>query len=159
MLGLIPFLVLVISDCVMTGVQHSSYKREAFSCDPRLNASSEQRCYDYYTSQPFLDLHLMLMLDILFCCAWILIIAKTTLVLREIKRSRENQDNELGEPINPRLYWSPAEFMEQSRCGLCYFLTHVSVVLIMLCYLYVMYQSIPKPPIPPSGNPRAFDSR
>ena len=22
-----------------------------------------------------------------------------------------------------------------------------------------MYQSIPKPPIPPSGNPRAFDSR
>ena len=24
---------------------------------------------------------------------------------------------------------------------------------------HVMYQSIPKPPIPPPGNPRAFDSR
>ena len=122
----------------MTGVQHSSYKREAFSCDPRLNASSEQRCYDYYISQPFLNLHLMLMLDILFCVAWILFIAKTTLVLREIKRSRENQDNELGEPINPRLYWSPAKFMEKSCCGLCGFVTHVSVVLILLCYLYVI---------------------
>ena len=80
----------------------------------------------------------MLMLDILFCCAWIFIIAKTTLVLREIKRSRENQDNELGEPINPRLYWSPAEFMEKARCGLCTFLTHVSIVLILLCFLYVI---------------------
>ena len=137
-LGLIPFLVLVISDCVMTGVQHSSYKREAFSCDPRLNASSQQRCYDYYTIRQFFNLRIMLILDVSFCCVWIFSIVKTTLALRQIKRSREIQNNESGEPINPRLKWSPAEFMERTRCGMCVFVTHVSLVLILLCFLYAI---------------------
>ena len=35
----------------------------------------------------------------------------------------------------------------------------MTLVFLNSCLNPVMYQSIPKPPIPPPGNPRAFDSR
>jgi len=137
-LGLIPFLVLVISDCVFIGLGQSTYDRKAFICDPRLNASSEQSCYDDYSSGQFSKFYIVLMLDGMFCFAWIFIIVKTTLVLWHIKCGRQTRNNESGQPINPRLNWSPAEFMETSCCGLCVFLTHVSLVIILLSYLYVL---------------------
>lgn len=136
-LGFIPFLVLVISDCVIIGFGQSTHAREAFSCDPRLNASTEQRCYDHYSSGQFLKFYLVMMFDGMFCVVWIIVIVKTTLVLRYIKRRRQTRNNESEPPINPRLNWSPTEFMEKSCCGLCCFLTHVSVVIILLSYLYV----------------------
>lgn len=136
-LGFIPFLVLVISDCVIIGFGQSTHAREAFSCDPRLNASTEQRCYDHYSSGQFLKFYLVMMFDGMFCVLWIIVIVKTTLVLRYIKRRRQTRNNESEQPINPRLNWSPTKFMEKSCCGLCYFLTHVSLVIILLSYLYV----------------------
>lgn len=136
-LGLIPFLVLVVSDCVIIGFGLSTYEREAFSCEPRLNASMQRHCYDDYSSEQFLNFYLMLVFDGVFCFVWIIFIVKTTLVLRQIKRSRQIQNNASEQPTNPRLDWPPAKFMEKSCCGLCYFVTHVTVVIILLSYLYV----------------------
>ena len=136
-LGLIPFLVLVISDCILIGFGQSTHDRKAFSCDPRLNASTEQSCYDDYSSGHFLKFYLVLMFDGMFCFIWILIIVKTTLVLWHIKRRRQTRNNESGQPINRRMNGSPAKFMEKSCCGLFYFLAHISLMIILLSYLYI----------------------
>ena len=136
-LGLIPYLLLVISDCTLIGFRQSTHDRKAFSCDPRLNASTEQRCYDDYSSGQIFNFDIVLILDGMFCCVWMLFIAKTTLVLWHVKRSRrQTRSNESEQPINPRLNWPPTKFMEKSCCGLCTFLTHVSVVIILLSFLY-----------------------
>ena len=132
-LGLIPFLVLVISDCVIIGFGQSTYDREAFSCGPKINASMEQLCYDDYSSEQILEFYLMLIFDSVFCFVWILFMAKTTLALRQIKRSRQTHNNE-----SERLNWPPAKFKEKTCCGQCFFLTHVSVMIILLSYLYVI---------------------
>ena len=140
-LGLIPFLMLVISDCVMIGFRQSTYDRKAFSCGPRINASAEQHCYDdylYSSGQFDSDFYVPLMLDGMFSFVWIFFMVKSTLVLQQIKRSRQTQNNESEQPLNPRLNWSPAMFMEKSCCLLCLFLTHVSVVIVLLSYLYVI---------------------
>jgi len=139
-LGLIPFLVLVVSDCVIIGFGLSTHEslREAFSCDPRLNATMQRHCYDDYSSEQFLNFYLMLMFDGMLCVVWIIVIVKTTLVLRQIKRSRQIQNNASEQPINPRLNWSPAKFMEKSCCALCSFLTYLSVVIMLFSYLYVI---------------------
>lgn len=136
-LGLIPFLVLVVSDCVIISFGLSTHDREAFSCDPRLNASMQRHCYDDYSSEQFLNFYLMLVFDGVFCFVWIIFIVKTTLVLRQIKRSRQIQNNDSEQPINPRHNWPPAKFMEKPYCGLCYFVAHVTVMTILLSYLYV----------------------
>lgn len=135
-LGLIPFLVLVISDCVLIGFGQRTHDRKAFSCDPRLNASTEQRCYDDYSSGQFLKFYLVLMFDGMFCFIWTFIIVKTTLVLWHIKRSRrQTRNNRSEQPVNLR---QPTKLMEKSCCGLCYFLTHVSLMIILLSYLYII---------------------
>ena len=137
-LGLVPFLLLVISDCVMIGFGKSSYKREAFSCDPSLNASTEQGCYDDYSSEQFLKFYLLMLFDGTFCFVWILFMVKTTYVLWQIKRRRRIQNNSSEQPSNQRLSWPPGKFREKSCCGLCYFLINVSVVIILLSYLYII---------------------
>ena len=137
-LGLVPFLVLVISDCVMIGFGQSTYERDAFSCVPRLNASTEQGCYDDYSSEQFLKFYLLMLFDGTFCFVWMLFMVKTTFVLWQIKRRRQIQNNESREPTNHRLNWPPAKVIQKSCCGLCYFLTNVSVVIILLCYLYMI---------------------
>ena len=137
-LGLVPFLVLVISDCVMIGFGQSTYERDAFSCVPRLNASTEQGCYDDYSSEQFLKFYLLMLFDGTFCFVWILFMVKTTFVLWQIKRNRQIQNNESREATNPPLNWPPAKVIQKSCCGLCYFLTNVSIVIILLSYLYVI---------------------
>lgn len=137
-LGLVPFLLLVISDCLMIGFGKSTYEREAFSCDPRLNASTEQGCYDNYSSEQFLKFYLLMLFDGTFCFVWILFMVKTTFVLWQIKRSRRIQNSASEQPTNQRLSWPPGKFRENSCCGLCYFLINVSVVIILLSYLYVI---------------------
>lgn len=136
-LGLIPFVVLVISDCVMIGVRQSTYDIEAFSCFPTLNASTKQRCYDQYSSKSFLQFCLVLVFDGMICLAWIISMVKTTLVLRQIKRCRQIENNESEQTINPRLNWSPAEFAEKSCCSLCVVLTSTTIVIILLTFLHV----------------------
>ena len=134
--GLIPFVVLVISDCAMIGFRQSTYDIDAFSCFPSLNASTNQRCYDLYSSFQFSlsSFYTMLMLDGMFCLAWIFSIVKTTLDLRQIKRGRHN---ETEQSINPRLNWSPTEFVEKSYCFLCVVLTYASLMVMLLSSLYV----------------------
>lgn len=119
-LGLVPFLLLVISDCLMIGFGKSIYEREAFSCDPSLNASTEQVCYDDYSSEQFLKFYLLMLFDGTFCLVWIFFMVKTTFVLRQIKRSRRIQNSASEQPTNQRFSWPPGKFREKSCCGLLF---------------------------------------
>lgn len=134
-LGLIPLLVLVMSDFAIFGFQQSNDDREAFHC-VRLNVSTEQRCYDNYTSEQGLKFYVMFMLDGFVFVFWIFVMVKSTLVLRTIKHNRLIQNDESQQSVNSRLNWPPDKFRIRQLSALGCQLFCVGITTIWFCFQY-----------------------
>jgi len=110
--GLIPRLALVISDFAIFGFQRSinADDREVFSCVPRWNVSTEQRCYDNFTSDLGAKFYLMFMMDGILFPFWIITMVGNTRYLWKIKHNRMIQNKESQQSVNSPLNLSPDKF-------------------------------------------------
>ena len=137
-LGLIPFLVLVISDFGIFGFQQLSNAddRDVFNCVPRVNASTEQHCYDFYTSDLVLKFYIMFLLDGLLFLLWIVSMVQNTRYLQRIKHNRLTQREESHQSVNSPLNWSPDQFRRKKLTMLGVQLFNVGVTTILFCFQY-----------------------
>ena len=134
-LGLIPLLVLVISDFGIFGFQQLSNTddRDVFNCIPRWNATTEQRCYDKYTSGLGLKFYIMFLLDGFLFPVWILDMVKKTRYLQKIKHNRLTQREE---SVNLPFNWSPDKFRRMQLKFLGVQLFAVGLATIEFCFEY-----------------------
>jgi len=142
-LGLIPYLALVISDFAIFGFQQSinADDREVFSCVPRWNVSTEQRCYDNFTLDLGVKFYVMFTLNGFFFPVRIITMIQNTRYLWKFKHNRMIQNEESQQSVNSPLNWSPDKFRRKRLLSLGVQLFCVGLSTIYFCFQYNFIES------------------
>ena len=144
-LGLIPFVALVISDFAIFGIQQSinADDREVFNCVPILNDSTEERCYHNYTSHLGLKFYVLYVVDGFLVALWITIMVQSTRYLWKIKQNWliQNEETEQSVNLNSPLNWTPDKFRRWQLKALGWQLSFVGVATIYFCIFYYFIES------------------